>query len=67
MAKTLKIGDIVGYAVDAEMGYPVRKIRIGCVYASGIMSGRFVDEITGEADGLQVTNLKPSDVIELDA
>lgn len=42
-ASQIKIGDIFGYAADAKAGKPVRRIRIGCVYASGQLSGRMLD------------------------
>jgi hypothetical protein len=43
MNAQIKVGDIVGYAKDDAAGMPVRKIRIGCVYASGTYSGRMVE------------------------
>lgn len=60
-AAQIRVGDIVGYAKDAEAGKPVRKIRIGCVYASGAYSGRMV-----EGDFL-MTNLRATDLVALAA
>jgi len=61
MNAQIKVGDIVGYVADAKAGKPVRRIRIGCVYASGTYSGRMV-----EGDFL-VRNLRAVDLVTLAA
>jgi hypothetical protein len=60
-AAQVKVGDIVGYAKDAEAGMPVRRIRIVCVYASGVISGRMLD-----GDFL-MSDLRASDLVTLAA
>jgi hypothetical protein len=60
-AAQIKTGDIMGYAADAKIGKPVRRIRIACVYADGSITGRMLD-----GDFL-MPNLRASDLVTLAA